>query len=301
MFVRTVVVLMFTCHAIRAQPSAAPITIDQAVSEAIDHNLNLRAERFNVDVADAAVRTASLRPNPVFTASLMRPDQSLVDEGISPHEQVFRTDYIVEGGGKRDRRMDQAALAKSTAALQLSNAIRTLRLDVESAFTDLQLAKANLALARSNLDAFNDVVRINTDRVRTGDLAAVELSRSRLAALQFQNDVRQRKRSCTSPSRLSALLVADRAATAGRGRRTSQRSQPIDYQQLLRQALEARPDMRALRTDQARSVATAAARQWEDRLHDQRRSTPAGRRRRSRQFMRPVPQRPAPDLQPQSG
>lgn len=257
MFVRPVVVLMFTCHAIRAQPSEAPITIDQAVSEAIDHNLNLQAERFNVDIADAAVRTASLRPNPVFTASLMRPDQSLVDAGISPHEQVFRTDYIVEGGGKRDRRMDQAALAKSAAALQLSNAIRTLRLDVESAFTDLQLAKANLALAESNLDAFNDVVRINTDRVRTGDLAAVELSRSRLAALQFQNDVRQQEAKLhVARSRLSALLgrgpSGDGLDVAGELRNDSQ---PIDYQQLLRQALEARPDMRALRTDQARSVA----------------------------------------------
>src|SRR5258708_18796441 len=152
-----------------AAQAPAPITVDQAVAEALDHNLSLLAERFNVSVADAAVLTAGLRPNPVVTANLMRPDQSLVDAGISPYEQVLRTDYVVERGGKRERRVDQAVLAKSVVALQLTNTIRTLRLDVESAFTDLQLAKRNLSLAQDNLNAFNDVVQINTEPVRTRD------------------------------------------------------------------------------------------------------------------------------------
>ena len=86
-------------------PAGALLTIDQAVGEAIDHNLNLLAERFNIAVADAAVVTASLRPNPVVTVNLMRPDHSLVVAGISPNEQVFRTDYVFERGGKRERRV----------------------------------------------------------------------------------------------------------------------------------------------------------------------------------------------------
>jgi cobalt-zinc-cadmium efflux system outer membrane protein len=48
----------------------APLTIDQAVGEAIDHNLAVIAERYNLAVADARVLTASLRPNPVLTARL---------------------------------------------------------------------------------------------------------------------------------------------------------------------------------------------------------------------------------------
>ena len=97
------------------------VTIEQAVGEAVARNLNLLAERFNVKVADAAVLTASLKPNPVVTVNFMLPDQILVDAGISPHEQVFRTDYVFERGGKRGRRVDQAALSKSVAELQLLN------------------------------------------------------------------------------------------------------------------------------------------------------------------------------------
>ena len=41
------------------QPGASvPITLSQAVGEAIDHNLSLLAERFNVTIAAAAVVTA---------------------------------------------------------------------------------------------------------------------------------------------------------------------------------------------------------------------------------------------------
>ena len=51
-------------------PPEPALTIDQAVREALDRNLNLLAERFNVKVADAAIVTASLRPNPVVTVNV---------------------------------------------------------------------------------------------------------------------------------------------------------------------------------------------------------------------------------------
>jgi hypothetical protein len=42
------------------------------------------------------------------TLDVMRPaDHLLVDAGISPYEQVFRTDYVIERGSKRERRVEQ--------------------------------------------------------------------------------------------------------------------------------------------------------------------------------------------------
>src|SRR5712691_4601712 len=190
-----------------APETLTTLTVEEAVQQALDHNLNLLAERDNVRVADAAVLTASLRPNPVVTVGTTRPDQSLVDAGISPYEQIFRTDFVMERGGKRARRIEQAALVKSFAELQLSNTSRLLVLDIERAFTDVQLAKLNLALAEDTLKAFNDVVSVNTERARTGDLSQVELARSRLAALQFQNEVRQHEARLRSARNRLSLLI----------------------------------------------------------------------------------------------
>jgi cobalt-zinc-cadmium efflux system outer membrane protein len=238
-------------------PPSGPITINQAVTEALDHNLSLLAERFNVTVAAAAVVTAGLRPNPVITVNAMRPDRDLVESGVAVDEGVVRTDYVVERGAKRERRVDQAKLAQSVAELQLLDTTRRLVLDVRTAFGEVQLAKLNLALARENLAALDNVVSINVERVRTGDLAQVELSRSRLAALQFQNDVEQQTaKLAVARSRLSTLIGRGANAGAldviGDLRRDAD---PLDRAELQVRALESRPDLRAAKSEQARSVA----------------------------------------------
>jgi len=66
-----------------------------------------------------------------------------------------------------------------------------LVLDVQSAFVDVLQAKDNVALARENLQSFQNMVEVNTTRVRAGDLAKVELLRTQVAALQFQSSLRQ--------------------------------------------------------------------------------------------------------------
>ena len=253
-FISAAIVAAAAIAPVSAQTDA--ITIAQAVSEALDHNLSLLAERFNIQVADAAILTASLKPNPVLTLNVMRPDRVLVDAGLSQYEEVARGDYVFERGDKRDRRVDQATLAKSVTELQLLNTTRSLVLDVESAFTDVQLAKLNLALARDNLTAFNDVVTINTERVRTGDLSQVELSRSRLAALQFQNDVRQQENKLqVARTRLSTLIGrGPNGAALEVSGDLRKDAEPASYEALRAIALEARPDLRAARADQARSV-----------------------------------------------
>jgi hypothetical protein len=99
-------------------PRSAGLTIDQAVSQAIEHNLALLADRFNLTVADARLVTARLRPNP-----------------------SVRTDFLLERGAKRARRIDVAENTETVARLQPQNSIRQLTVDVQNACADVLLAK----------------------------------------------------------------------------------------------------------------------------------------------------------------
>ncbi len=240
-----------------AAGQAAPaLTIDAAVREAIDHNLTLVAERYSVSVADARIVTAGLRPNPVLTVSAMVPSGEVFDNAVSPREQIAHVDVPIERGGKRERRLEVARAAKSVAELQLLNTMRQIVLDVQSACIDLVLAKQNLALARESLDAFNALVQINTERVRTGDLSQVELSRSRLAALQFQNDVRQQQaKLVVAQGRLRMLLGRPGAGAIDVEGDLRREPTTVDREAVQRLALAQRPDLEALRRDQARSTA----------------------------------------------
>ena len=240
----------------QAAAPAMPLTIEQAVREAVDHNLSVVAERYNLAVADARVLTASLRPNPVLTASAMLPDATIYNSNVNPKEGIVRGDVLIERGGKRERRIDVAQQARGVTELQLQNTVRALTLNVQSAFIDVQQAQSDLQLARESLAAFNEIVAINTERVRSGDLASVELARSRLAALQFQNDVRSREaKLAAARHRLRALLGrsdAEPIEVAGELRRDGAGMRPDALQA---QAFQLRPDLKALERDQARSSA----------------------------------------------
>jgi len=243
----------------RTSTSAPPpdvLTIDEAVREAVDRNLTLVAERYSVSVAQAHILAAQLRPNPVFTYDLMLPDSTIFHNNVNPLENVFRVDVLLEGGGKREKRMEVARDAKSVAELQLLNTLRTIVLDVQSACVDVVLAKQNVSLARESLDAFNSLVRVNAERVRTGDLSQVELARSRLAALQFQNDVRQREaKLVVARGRLRTLLGRSGAGSIDVSGDLRRDPLPTELEATRRRALELRPDVQSLRRDQARAAA----------------------------------------------
>jgi len=255
---RALAIGLVSCFLCRGAAAQTPqtLTIDAAVREAIDHNLTLIAERYSVSVADARVVTAGLRPNPVLTVSAMLPSGEVFDNAVSPREQIAHVDVPIERGGKREHRLEVAQAAKSVAELQLMNTMRSLVLDVQSACVDVVQARENLALARESLDAFNSLVQVNTERVRTGDLSQVELSRSRLAALQFQNDVRQQQAKLTvAQSHLRTLLGRVGAGPLDIDGDLRRDAMPVDRDAVRRLALAQRPDLEALRRDQARSTA----------------------------------------------
>src|SRR5581483_4403193 len=109
------------------------ITVEQAVQEAIEKNLNLLAERYNVAIADARIITARLRPNPVLTVNGFLPDHSIFHSGTSPYSEVVHVDVPFERGGKREYRTQVAENARGVARLQLLDTVRTLTLDVQNA------------------------------------------------------------------------------------------------------------------------------------------------------------------------
>ena len=226
---------------------------------ALEKNLGLLAERYNVPVADAKIVTAGLRPNPVFSAGLDY--QDMLGTGFDaqnaagPGEFNFRTDFTLEGGGKRRRRVEAAQAARSVTQLQLLNATRQVVLDVQSSFIDVLLAKENLSLAEANAKAWSAIVEVNAARVKAGDLAQVELLRTRLAALQSQNLVRQAQlRLHIASGRLQLLLGRTTAPldVAGPLRRDTQ---PIQLEEVRELALKLRPDLEAQRRDQFRAQA----------------------------------------------
>ena len=58
---RSITLLLFWCAAL---PGAAPVSLREAVKEALANNASLLASKADISVAEARILTARLRPNP---------------------------------------------------------------------------------------------------------------------------------------------------------------------------------------------------------------------------------------------
>lgn len=244
-----------------AQSPATVITLDRAIEEALASNFDLIAEKWNISVAAARQITAALRPNPVLTVS----GQTLnvfgetysADSPLGPNALTIHTDIPFERGHKRGLRIALAKEDTRLAELGVKEVMRQLILNVANAFVDIQLAKETLKLARENLASLEDLVRINEVRLRSGDLAQVELERSRVAVLQYQASVEQAELQLEQARTQLQQLVGRRQKGAnfdveGDFRRDSI---PGSREEIGRLAIVQRPDYLLGKEAQARSRA----------------------------------------------
>jgi len=246
-----------------AAPAAAQsiVTVDQAVHEAIDRNLSLLAERVNLTIADAAIVTAALRPNPVLSGGANSLDWLGTGfnevNGAGPPEYSARVDFVLERGSKRALRTTMAAAAKTVSEAQLSDSIRRLTLDVTLASIDVLEAKSKLQLATSNLDALTRLVQLNERRLSGGAIPPLEVTRSRVAMLQYRASVSSAQLALTQ-ARLKLQTLIGRGSTSplvdlDEPLGIAPAAVPIDLGGLQAAARINRPDVRALQREQARS------------------------------------------------
>jgi cobalt-zinc-cadmium efflux system outer membrane protein len=238
------------------------ITIEQAVQEALQNNPGLLAERLGIPVADAAVIAARLRPNPVVSASADHLDWLGTGfnqaNGAGPVEAALRVDFPFERGHKREYRVDTAGYARKIAEARVADTIRRLRLDVTLACIDVMAARVRLELANDNLKSLEGIVELNQTRLQGGAIPPIELTRSRVAMLQFRNSVKTAELALTT-ARIRLQTLLGRAPG-----QTVDVSDPLkiplppaapSLDQLQARASVVRPDIQAARLDQARSQA----------------------------------------------
>jgi cobalt-zinc-cadmium efflux system outer membrane protein len=248
---------------VAAQGPVRTLTIDEAVKEAVERNLGLLAERANLSIAEAALITARLRPNPVLSGGADSLDWLGTGfnevNGAGPPQYSVRIDVPFERAHKRELRTQVADQARRLAEAQFAEAVRRLKLDVTLASIDVLEAKAKVQLAQDNLHALERLLQLNVRRLTSGAIPGVEVSRSRVAMLQYRGSVRTAQLSLIQ-ARLKLLPLL--------GRRTGDQPIDIDDRLGLTPALSSpdvhalqetaqarRPDLIAARTEQARTQA----------------------------------------------
>jgi cobalt-zinc-cadmium efflux system outer membrane protein len=189
------------------------LTLAQAENLLLQRNLTVAASKYQIEASRAARLIASFKPNPTITlgaeqfpiysnisGSYPRFFSTNSDAGAQP-TYTFRVDKVIERGGKRELRIEQADFQIKSAEAQMLDAVRTQMLQLRQAFTNATLAHENLILAQETEQQYLQTERLTAVKVENGDLPGLELYRARAGKLQYQQAVLQARNSYEQATR----------------------------------------------------------------------------------------------------
>ena len=203
--VRTIIVMtlvlgsLFTCGPgflmaqEKSKESSIPgtLTLGVALEILLAKNPAILRERENLTLARANILSARQRPNPALEIS--SESYPLFESNPGPFfknsEAVIRVGQPIETAGKRSKRILVAEQDLTATESLLQDTVRQGKLELRTRYYRVVLAKSEFELARGVLDQFDEIIRLNEDRYKQGEVSGLDLARVQTERLRFFNDL----------------------------------------------------------------------------------------------------------------
>jgi cobalt-zinc-cadmium efflux system outer membrane protein len=234
-------------------PATNEITLDEFLNEVGSANLDYAAQRYNVDIAKAAIAISKEFPNPNLSLGDSR-DLRYHGSQALPEPASVGIDQTIEYFGKRKWRIRTADQSYRAAAATLEDFLRNLKLDASEAFITALATQHTLEQQRKTTDYLNQLVATQKHRFDAGDIAETDLTQSRVDELQSESDLLNAENDAQMAQlALSTFLGRNRGQTtfilSGKLEVLADGHQirAFDLSQLIANALQNRPDLVSLR------------------------------------------------------
>ena len=191
------IVMVLICkHEVLAQDTLK-ITIEQAEKQFLEKNLQLLAEHYNIDIADAAVAQAKLLNNPTISVNDINFWHSNAAEelGVPPNfgnkiafsaqlEQIFRT------AGKRRKFVDVQKVSKEMAVQEFEAFLLGLKTELQTILNEIIYLQSYADIIHTQLKSVDNLIESYKKQTLSGNIAKGELLRlqSSLIELDAENN-----------------------------------------------------------------------------------------------------------------
>ena len=185
-----VALMMATAPAMAAGADATKLSLETAIDNALNANLDIISSRNAVRSAAAGVRSADTSPNPVFSfgATSLTPGRQMMPGVSRAGDDVFRIDQPIEMGGKRRARVAAARDELAAAGSDVADTRRQVRAAVTDAWYDLVAAEKRLALYEGIAQSYRQSQTLAERRLQAGAISAGDLARQRVEMLRADSD-----------------------------------------------------------------------------------------------------------------
>jgi cobalt-zinc-cadmium efflux system outer membrane protein len=193
-FVRSVLLLPFVLlitgssgYAQALSSDTLKLTVKQAEDQFLKNNLQLIAQRFNIDNASAQVITARLFPNPdfSFTNGIHTNDAT---QGPAYKDHEFSISQLFTIGGKRNKNVQLAKLSVDQAKYQFFDLLRTLKFTLRNDFYNIYFQEQSATVYSQEINSLSKTLTVFKEQYTKGNIAQKEVLRiqSQLYTLQAE-------------------------------------------------------------------------------------------------------------------
>jgi cobalt-zinc-cadmium efflux system outer membrane protein len=252
-FIRAFLLILFisltaTLHAQGPTSDTLKLTLKQAEDQFLKNNLQLIAQRYNIDNASAAVITAKIFPNPDFSFNngISATD---VSQGPAYKEQSFAISQLFTTAGKRNKSIQLAKIGVEQAKYQFFDLLRTLKFTLHSDFYNVYFQEQSAKVYNEEINSLAKTLTVFKEQYQKGNIAEKEVLRIQSQLYSLQAEYNSLVSGIdTTESELKLLIKAKPAVyvepQANFDESNRQLVASIPYQQLLDSAYVNRYDLK---------------------------------------------------------
>lgn len=189
-FFLLLLVLPAFCYVTRAEGQSVKLTLQEAGQRFAACNLELIAERYNIDIAEAGVIQARLFENPVISLEqnvYNRLNGKYFDVG-KEGEAVVEIEQLIYIAGQRNKRVRVEKLNKEMAVYQFEEVLRTLRSELNSKFIELYYTRKSLSVYDKEMGYLEQLLEVMKEQNEKGNISLLEKSRIQALLLSLQQE-----------------------------------------------------------------------------------------------------------------
>jgi len=165
----------------------------------IENNLILLAEKYNIDIADAAITQAKLWDNPTLSISdvnlwsTKRQRNELADMTSSSFakntEFSIELSQLIQTANKRGKLIRREKVSKEIALQEFENVLRILKVELRKSIYDLHYSQTFMAVLTNQRESISRLVESFKNQVQQGNMAKSELLRLQSSLLELENEI----------------------------------------------------------------------------------------------------------------
>jgi cobalt-zinc-cadmium efflux system outer membrane protein len=243
-----VMTLVITARAQNQVTDTLKLTVKQAENQFLKNNLQLIAQRYNIDNASAAIITARLFPNPDFSLN-NGISATNVTQGPAYKEQSFSISQLFTTAGKRNKSIQLAKIGVEQAKYQFFDLLRTLKFTLRNDFYTIYFQEQSAKVYNEEIGSLSKTLAVFKEQYAKGNIAEKEVLRIKSQLYSLQTEYNSLLTGIdTSQSELKLLIKAPASTyiepVVSADLDIKQMVSGVPYQQLLDSAYTNRYDLK---------------------------------------------------------